>query len=61
MKIRLRGPLARPALADEVCLDTHTLAGVADGQTPAQLVRTLKESLANADTTWGKNSRPARM
>lgn len=48
MKIRLRGPLSRPAAA-EGCLDPDTLSSVAGEQTLNQLVQTLKRALGNAD------------
>jgi len=48
MKIRLRGPVSRPAAAAG-CLDTDTLNGQAGKQTLNQLVQTLKRALNNAD------------
>ncbi len=48
MKIRLRGPLSRPAAA-EGCLDPKTLAGDGGEQTTGQLIQSLKHALAEAD------------
>ena len=48
MKIRLRGPLSRPA-ATEGCLEPGTLGSDAGGQTPQQLIKTLKHALGEAD------------
>jgi len=48
MKIRLRGPLSKPAVA-EGCLDTDKLSGLPDTQTQKQLIKTLKDALAGAD------------
>jgi len=49
MKIRLRGPLSRPVAA-KGCLDPATLVcDASDEETHVQLLRTLKNALANAD------------
>ena len=48
MKIRLRGPLSRPA-AVEGCLDPDSLNSEAGKQTLNQLIRTLKRALGDAD------------
>jgi [protein-PII] uridylyltransferase len=48
MKIRLRGPLSRPAVA-EGCLDPESLSSVTGEQTLNQLIRTLKRFLNDAD------------
>ena len=48
MKIRLRGPLSRPAAA-EGCLDQESLSSVAGKQTLNQLIQTLKRALGDAD------------
>ena len=48
MKIRLRGRLSRPAAA-EGCLDPDSLVKHSDGQTHKQLIRSLKNRLAEAD------------
>ncbi len=48
MKIRLRGPLSRPAAA-EGCLDPDSLGSTSDEQTLNQLIRTLKRALGDAD------------
>jgi [protein-PII] uridylyltransferase len=48
MKIRLRGPLSRPAAA-EGCLDSGSLGSDAGGQKLNQLVRILKRALGDAD------------
>ena len=48
MKIRLRGPLSRPAEA-EGCLDPDSLSSIAGKQTLNQLIRTLKRALGAAD------------
>jgi [protein-PII] uridylyltransferase len=48
MKIRLRGPLSRPAVA-QGCLDTEKLSSLSGTQTQKQLIKTLKEALVAAD------------
>ncbi|MDX2427656.1 MAG: [protein-PII] uridylyltransferase [Xanthomonadales bacterium] len=48
MKIRLRGPVPKPAAA-EGCLDTGFTDQYSGKQTPAQLIRILKNALAEAD------------
>jgi [protein-PII] uridylyltransferase len=48
MKIRLRGPLSRPAVA-EGCLDTEKLTSLPGTQTQKQLITTLKDALTGAD------------
>ena len=48
MKIRLRGPLSRPAAA-EGCLDPVSLGSTSGEQTLNQLIRTLKRALGDAD------------
>ncbi len=48
MKIRLRGCLSRPAIA-EGCLDPGALRNDAGVQTPRQLINTLKQALGEAD------------
>jgi len=48
MKIRLRGPLSRPAAARD-CLDPGSLSSIAGKQTLNQLIRTLKRALGDAD------------
>ncbi len=48
MKVRLRGPLSRPAGA-EGCLDVASLGSDAGEQNPNQLIRTLKRALGDAD------------
>jgi len=48
MKIRLRGPVAKPAAA-EGCLDPDFLDQHSGEKTPAQLIRILKQALAEAD------------
>ena len=48
MKIRLRGPLSRPAAA-EGCLDPDSLGSTSGEQTLNQLIRTLKSALGDAD------------
>ena len=53
MKIRLRGPLSKPAAADR-CLDESSLQDCSAEQTQHQLVQTLKQTLAEADTALRK-------
>ncbi len=53
MKIRLRGPLSRPAVA-EGCLDTEKLSSLSGTHTQKQLIKTLKEALVAADACFGK-------
>ena len=48
MKVRLRGPLSRPAAA-EGCLDPAALDSHAGEQTLNQLIKTLKQALGDAD------------
>ncbi len=48
MKIRLRGPLEKPAAAAG-CLDESCLNVVAGTSTPGQLIQTLKRALGQAD------------
>ena len=48
MKIRLRGPLSRPAAARD-CLDPGSLSSIAGKQTLNQLIGTLKRALGDAD------------
>ena len=48
MKVRLRGPLSRPAAA-EGCLDPAALDSQAGEQTLNQLIKTLKRALGDAD------------
>jgi len=53
MKIRLRGPLSRPAVADG-CLEPGSLSSDAGEQTLPQLIKTLKQALGNADECLNK-------
>jgi len=48
MKIRLRGRLSKPAIADG-CLDEEALREATAGASPAQLIRILKQALGQAD------------
>ena len=53
MKIRLRGPLSRPAAA-EGCLDQAALNGDTGEKTLNQLINTLKHTLGDADECLAK-------
>jgi len=48
MKVRLRGPLSRPAAAED-CLDSGSLNSIAGKHTLNQLIKTLKRALGDAD------------
>ncbi len=56
MKIRLRGRLSRPAVA-EGCLDADALAGQTGDRTHDQLIQSLKNALAEADECLSKKFR----
>ncbi len=56
MKIRLRGRLSKPAVA-EGCLDLDALAGHGGDQTHNQLIQTLKSALTEADACLAKKFR----
>ncbi len=56
MKIRLRGPLSKPAAA-EGCLDPKTLAADGGEQTHKQLIQLLKNALKEADRYLEKKFR----